>query len=654
MEGIPEDPFQASRPPFLPDPELRDTPPSIGLYSALYQLPESLVTYGTEGATRTERQLVATVNFFDECVPPQPGFSSSVAAVTIIPDASRVAKAWMKWYLVAAKVRRLRYVRKVLREKIEAEAMGTTGNSNIVMDTVENITQIVKDGAAGVTDIIFGASLKRTRSKSNDSNNSDEEMMAVNDPVQDGASSFAMAPLGDEDPLLSTIDAVHNEDHVLPTSMIENATAADGMTRLTSDTVECTTDMEKSDDASNGAKEGEKKGGGLNKLFGGIFGGGHKASNSLPTQDVVDIEVADDESALLVMEDDNKREMSDHMNYEGQPSTSEKTEPAAAAVGSNEERVGENLNDNADQKRFKYADFDVLEYARKLGFDEETTLVDIVDGLGIEELTVFAEECSLSSANPCLYGMAHEMLGFATIDELKELEEEAWQELREANEQLIAAREAVVAEDYETQNEVSMDLPVEDGLDHENSMVDLMVVSPLASERPGLRNRLLNASKETLQSKWEQAQNVALAMKLVRESDLRPHTHKTNKCTSLIPCFGSPMKALPKYYGQVQGVGKAFLTSLDHPTFAVVSFTSRQSAVAGTYGKTVWILVGFAASSSHIVLWNTITRFDCVCVARQCLADGGATNTWRQIDDIPITPLADAPPMNILFCRGCW
>lgn len=47
---IPPDQAQKDRPPYIPDPELRDTPPSVGLYSVLYQLPESLVTYDTDGA----------------------------------------------------------------------------------------------------------------------------------------------------------------------------------------------------------------------------------------------------------------------------------------------------------------------------------------------------------------------------------------------------------------------------------------------------------------------------------------------------------------------------------------------------------------------------------------------------------------------------
>jgi hypothetical protein len=38
----------------------------------------------------------------------------------------------------------------------------------------------------------------------------------------------------------------------------------------------------------------------------------------------------------------------------------------------------------------------------------------------------------------------------------------------------------------------------------------------------------------------------------------------------------------------------------------------------------------------------------------QCVADGKGTRAWTQIQNIPMTPLADAPPRNIFFFRGCW
>jgi hypothetical protein len=55
------------------------------------------------------------VAFFDKCVPNQIGFSSSVAAVTILPDSSQVSYAWKKWYACANRLRRLRFIRSRIR-----------------------------------------------------------------------------------------------------------------------------------------------------------------------------------------------------------------------------------------------------------------------------------------------------------------------------------------------------------------------------------------------------------------------------------------------------------------------------------------------------------------------------------------------------------
>ena len=37
----------------------------------------------------------------------------------------------------------------------------------------------------------------------------------------------------------------------------------------------------------------------------------------------------------------------------------------------------------------------------------------------------------------------------------------------------------------------------------------------------------------------------------------------------------------------------------------------------------------------------------------QCLADGCGLDRWREVEKIPIAPLADASPWNICDCRGC-
>ena len=112
-----EDPLQNQRPPFLPHPELRENVPSVCLYSVLYKLPARLSNQTeTLLSSRLELILNACVEFFDKIVPNQPGFSSSVAAVTILPDSGQVTKAWKKWFACASKLRRLRFIRKRIRE----------------------------------------------------------------------------------------------------------------------------------------------------------------------------------------------------------------------------------------------------------------------------------------------------------------------------------------------------------------------------------------------------------------------------------------------------------------------------------------------------------------------------------------------------------
>jgi len=115
------------RPPWIPHPEQRDTVPNVSLYSVLVgnlpSLPQHAVlsedveaAVGYSKKMSIDWQLALTTTFFDQCVPNQPGFSSSVAAVTILPAASDLGKAWSRWYVAAGKLRRLRYIRKLIGE----------------------------------------------------------------------------------------------------------------------------------------------------------------------------------------------------------------------------------------------------------------------------------------------------------------------------------------------------------------------------------------------------------------------------------------------------------------------------------------------------------------------------------------------------------
>eukprot|EP00536_Pseudo-nitzschia_multiseries_P007157 jgi/Psemu1/286916/fgenesh1_pg.165_\ len=129
--------YSKTRDPWIHHPEQRDTVPNIELYSVLVgglpSLPtEALLQEDVKAAFSRKQsidwQLAVTSAFFDHCVPNQPGFSSSVAAVTILPAASQITEAWKHWYKTAAKVRRLRFIRQEIA-KIKEE-MNVNRNKN--------------------------------------------------------------------------------------------------------------------------------------------------------------------------------------------------------------------------------------------------------------------------------------------------------------------------------------------------------------------------------------------------------------------------------------------------------------------------------------------------------------------------------------------
>lgn len=114
--------------PWIPHPEHRDTVPNVELYSVLVgglpsisnEVANSKDMETAMGLTRKagiDWQLTVATSFFDHCVPNQPGFSSSVVAVTILPGAPELAKAWRKWYAAAAALRRLRFIRQVIKDR---------------------------------------------------------------------------------------------------------------------------------------------------------------------------------------------------------------------------------------------------------------------------------------------------------------------------------------------------------------------------------------------------------------------------------------------------------------------------------------------------------------------------------------------------------
>mmetsp|Transcript_1760 Transcript_1760/g.2442 ORF Transcript_1760/g.2442 Transcript_1760/m.2442 type:complete len:1420 (-) Transcript_1760:1101-5360(-) len=150
------------RDPWIPHPEQRDTVPNIELYSVLVgglpSLPSEVVdeqdmeqaALGFSRRQSIDWQLAVATTFFDHCVPNQPGYSSSVAAVTILPDAPELARAWRRWYAAAAAVRRLRFIRSLIAERRHYDiVVDDDGESN--MEGLDNysVTPSVASTAEG-------------------------------------------------------------------------------------------------------------------------------------------------------------------------------------------------------------------------------------------------------------------------------------------------------------------------------------------------------------------------------------------------------------------------------------------------------------------------------------------------------------------------
>jgi hypothetical protein len=212
------------------------------------------------------------------------------------------------------------------------------------------------------------------------------------------------------------------------------------------------------------------------------------------------------------------------------------------------------------------------------------------------------------------------------------MEKEAIERVRQANEELVAARRAVDMEcsgtrevpldPFGVHDEESYDPAVskkDEGPTSSRGLQDRKPRSNLpASEMSKLRQRGASSTSKT----WHQAQAIARSIS-------QGH-REISKKTSLVPFW---MRGI---HNVVQPVARQadpmvapisrdstlkihHILDLRHPTYAVVTFTSRQAAVA----------------------------------ARQCLVDGSGVDNWVEIKELPVPPLADAPPCDIMFCRGC-
>jgi hypothetical protein len=526
----------ADRPEFLPHPEIRETPPSIGLFSVLFQLPASMVTYDTEGATALEREMVATRNFFDEIIRPEAGFSSSVVAVTILPEAKRLAVAQKKWDICEKKLQQLRHVRKNLRRAKRRQA-----------DYEHKALELQKK-------------MRVAQSGTSDVQQQEQK----------------------ENPL-----RLRESTQTIPT---KNTTA---------------------------------------KIIGSRVGvDGSIASFSSNEKSLM---VGEDEEEDDEMETPREIEISneDSLPLPIRISTAAERGSSSLLVDKTPANNGNSIPRNSVV--FRYEDFDVAEYATSIGFYEEVhDMVDFVDGMGIEEFNVFAYKCSLiAGSNP---GNDKRMFNVLGIESLEKEEKDLIEELRVANQELLDARESVVMIDEEKELKES-EQPSQPSIrceDEEDTVDHYSVYESPGEFSIGLRQRkttpsgIGNDSEAIFRS--QDTKEVSVSRDDPISKSIMQLLWNTFKSLLIVPKrvligkVGSEnYKERQKYYGAPHpsdtetGRGKGFVTNINRPSYAVVTFATRQAAI----------------------------------IARQCLADGSARNRWKQVDHIPIYPLADAPPWAV-------
>lgn len=206
-----------------------------------------------------------------------------------------------------------------------------------------------------------------------------------------------------------------------------------------------------------------------------------------------------------------------------------------------------------------------------------------------------------SSSNACPFGFAQNLIKFSNLERLKEMELKAEEKLHIAVQELEETRAEVLNKISNGRGPNEEDHSLDEIEEDEGNSV---VADIEEGGSHGLRKRTRNSER------WHEAERMAQQIQIKSWTGQNPN--KVDK----IRTGWQPLRQLTSQKEVVRTKKGASL--LSHPTYAVVTFTSRQAAIA----------------------------------ARQCMTDGGGLDRWSKIDELPVPPLADAPPRDIFFCRG--
>ena len=727
------------RPQHIPHPELRELVPNISLYSVLYRFPRrstvpvlvsdtSLGAFGwldsnennnnnspsnqyvtsplsslpqqgkqsvPESSESIRSQLHRVVEFFDSCIPNQPGYTSSVAAVTVLPNASQLYYAWKIWYKCTKKVRRLRFIRSKIRKRLRQDQrvdalrqQKRQVEEEIIFSDVEKgeqgevrsrPTAVSQHGDDVSIDDDADRKLSVQWSQGTFQANSTEEAQTIQQgedgwkPTLEPIDSMSFREEGrvlyDDNSELQLVNEGDDKD------VKSGAIAAKTVTRLTSGIVNISssasvvagsgdrgsdqgmlTSVELGEEDHEGdtsrvasrpasMENSKDKNGDSTLSFGDEEQGIEIPHMPISTKIDVDESVQADQRPPspelwavkrdFCARDAKKTKPSMMVCDTSPPDPIEEEESKLEYSDDNREELlsggdgdrNDEPDDHHGHPKFTYEEFHKtrIEFCREFGFEEESEMGIFIKHLGIEQISVYGRELAQASARLCPFGCDEFFIHGADLEKLRQLEAAAEDDVRQTYFELVQAKATVNRRSLNTSN-------LEQILERDDSSPVGQSRSP--NHRQGsessmiLRRRKTDMHRPTSADRWHRAQSIATSSHRGSSGNTRGklRVRQIQDGTWSLPLIGTFRKIFgrdhPRHGKVLQHAAtmssQAVSTIVEDSTYAVVTFTSRQAAIA----------------------------------ARQCLADGRGSDRWKEVQDIPTAPLADAPPLNCWSGRG--
>jgi hypothetical protein len=557
-----------------------------------------------------------------------------VAALTILPDVRQVSIAWKKWFKCASKLRRLRFIRKQLRQRKE----GQNGVVEVVFDDQQHFNQQQQqqhsrsdkspgDGAyasskssekADEMNNIFNEEWEQHHQYlSRDNNSTDTTYHSSNQSLSSSSDSATMKTSSPRVPprtntprnvmpLLETVDEGSSDGVSIDESSMKRMLSSSTVHSLSNSAMDETIKHQTTSRTRTNTKP---------QLLGIVDQQQpQQLSSSDPGSttpfpkylDRLEQQHNFNDSSLIVSPPRGGRPQSVSL-------------PSDSAAGSRKE-----------------------EFLASVGLHEEAKLENFLSEYDIEQLTVYCREFARTSAMCCPFGCDEYTIRHADAATLSDMEIEAEEAVREASDELRRARAEVHRFDSVAMQDSGLSQPSDplhqaDG--QENSkLINLMVGNGNGHGSDVVRNdvefgcsgntttsdggRIMDTVPlmSTMTRYWEEAESLVEKEGLHSGRGLVRRKRKLSTGEWALPIFHAGAKVV-KSAAQTSGsmTGKVASKIVRTDSYAVVTFTSRQAAIA----------------------------------ARQCLADCSGLDRWLELEDIPTPSLSDAPPWNICDCRGC-